>query len=80
MRIETKIEFYSNYMKFYESHYEDYIASVEKSNMHPELISIYNKISNNRLNLENLIFYGPTGTGKYSQVLYLLKNLLKKYC
>jgi len=61
-------------MKFYESHYEDYIASVEKSNMHPELTKIYNKIPNNISQLENLIFYGAPGIGKYSQVLYLLKK------
>jgi len=61
-------------MKFYETHYEDYINSVEKFNLHPELGKIYNKFSNNIFELNNLLFYGPTGAGKYSQVLYLLKN------
>jgi hypothetical protein len=35
---------------------------------------IYSKFPKKISQLENLIFYGPTGVGKYSQVLYLLKN------
>ena len=61
-------------MKFYESHYEEYINSVEKYNMHPELIETYAKFPKRISQLENLIIYGPPGVGKYSQVLYLLKK------
>jgi Cdc6-like AAA superfamily ATPase len=61
-------------MKYYETHYEDYINSVEKYNLHPELSRIHNKFPKKISQLENLIVYGPTGTGKYSQVLYLLKK------
>lgn len=56
-------------MKFYETHFEDYCKAVEKYNIHPE-IQIPNKIEP-----RNWIVYGPTGVGKYSQVL----NLLKQY-
>ena len=61
-------------MKFYETHYEDYYHSVEKSNFHPELNAIYTRFPKSFSDLENLIFYGPSGSGKYSQMLYLLKR------
>jgi hypothetical protein len=61
-------------MKFYESHYDEYIKSVEKYNIHDELNSIYNKFPNKITDFENLIIYGSPGIGKYSQILYLLKK------
>jgi DNA polymerase III delta prime subunit len=62
-------------MKYYETHFEEYISSVEKNNLHPELYEVFDKFPKNIEDLENLIIYGPPGTGKYSQVL----NILKKY-
>jgi hypothetical protein len=61
-------------MKFYETHFEDYISSVEKYNLHPEISRHYNRFPKKIGDLENIIFYGPTGIGKYSQVLSLLKQ------
>jgi len=80
MRIKIINEFsllYTGYliMKFYETTYEEYINSVEKYNLHPEITSISNSFPKNIQNLENLIIYGPSGVGKYSQVL----NIIKKY-
>jgi hypothetical protein len=61
-------------MKYYESHYEEYISSIEKYNLHPELLPIYDLLPKKINHLENLIIYGPPGVGKYSQILYLLKR------
>ena len=61
-------------MKYYESHYEEYISSMEKYNLHPELLPIYDLLPKRISHLENLIVYGPPGAGKYSQILYLLKQ------
>jgi len=61
-------------MKYYETHYEDYILSVEKYNMHPEMNKTFNKFPSKLSQLKNLIFFGPTGIGKYSQVLKMLKR------
>ena len=61
-------------MKYYETHYEEYISSVERLNLHPELTEIFDSFPKNINSLENLIIYGPSGVGKYSQVLYLLKK------
>ena len=61
-------------MKFYETHYDDYYQSVEKANIHPELVPLYDKFPKTLESFENLIIYGPPGCGKYSQMLYLLKR------
>jgi len=57
-------------MKFYETHFEDYLKALNGYNIHPELN--YNIQSINDFN--NLIVYGSPGIGKYSQVLQLLKR------
>jgi len=61
-------------MKFYESHFEEYILENKKVNMHPKLDKIYNKLPSNINNLKNIIFYGPNGVGKYTQVLKYIKK------
>ena len=62
-------------MKFYETHFEDYIISCKKTNLHPKLHKVLDKVSNNISQISNLIFYGPSGVGKYTQLL----NFIKKY-
>mgnify|MGYP000436049511 CR=1 FL=1 len=62
-------------MKFYESHYEDYTESVKLYNLHPELQIVQDKLPGKISEFGNMIIYGPTGVGKYSQAL----NILKKY-
>ena len=61
-------------MKYYETHFEEYISSVENYNIHPELKKKYDLLPDKISKLENMIIYGPSGIGKYSQVLYLLKK------
>jgi len=58
-------------MKYYETHYDEYVNAVKTYNLHPELqFMVPKKLSD----LCNMIFYGPCGVGKYSQVLHLLSN------
>ena len=61
-------------MKFYETHFEEYINAVQKQNLHPKLLKIYNKFPNTINELKNVIFYGPSGIGKYSQILLCIKK------
>jgi hypothetical protein len=61
-------------MKYYETHFEEYISSVDNYNIHPELKTKYDLLPDKISKLENMIIYGPSGIGKYSQVLYLLKK------
>lgn len=61
-------------MKFYESHYEEYIESMNKYNLHPELSDTFNSLPKNCSDMSNLILYGPSGAGKYTQSLAILKR------
>ena len=58
-------------MKFYESHFEDYL---QNTNLHPKLKNIYDRFPTDINNLKNLIFYGPSGIGKYTQMLCAIKK------
>ncbi len=61
-------------MKYYETTFEDYINATKQKNIHIELTEIYNSISNKVDCNKNIIFYGPSGVGKYSQILLLLQK------
>ena len=61
-------------MKYYETTYEEYIESVKKYNLHPELGPFMENLPSRISNMGNMIVYGPSGVGKYSQVLWLLKK------
>jgi hypothetical protein len=56
-------------MKFQETHFEDYIHAFSNGNLHPKMEKIYKKFPKKMKDLKNLIFYGPSGVGKYSQML-----------
>uniref|UniRef100_A0A6C0D9J5 Uncharacterized protein n=1 Tax=viral metagenome TaxID=1070528 RepID=A0A6C0D9J5_9ZZZZ len=61
-------------MKFQETHYEDYLISNQKNDLHPKLNKIFDKFPNKIKKLRNLIFFGPSGVGKYTQVLKVIKK------
>ena len=61
-------------MKFFESHFEEYINEVSKFNLHTKLEKCYKRFPNTLEKFGNLMFYGPSGVGKYSQMLYLIKK------
>jgi len=61
-------------MKFYETHFEEYITENNKINLHPKLDKIYKKFPKLLSEFKNLIFYGPNGTGKYTQMLTSIKK------
>jgi hypothetical protein len=60
-------------MKFHETTFEEYISAVTKFNLHPELAQLADKLPSKLSSFGNLIVYGPSGIGKYSQVLKLLR-------
>lgn len=61
-------------MKYYETTYEEYIESVKKYNLHPELSPFIDNLPKRLSDLGNMIVYGPPGVGKYSQVLWMLQR------
>ena len=53
-----------------DTHFESYVEAARTTPLHPKLKTIYaTAFPSSITNLRNLIFYGPSGTGKYSQVL-----------
>jgi hypothetical protein len=56
-------------MKFHETNFEEYLMANSKSSLHPKLEKIYNFFPKKIEDLQNLIFYGPSGAGKYTQML-----------
>lgn len=61
-------------MKISDNHFESYINKYEKCSLHPKLQEVYNLFPESLNDLNNLIFYGPSGTGKYTQMLACIKK------
>jgi hypothetical protein len=59
-------------MKFLETHFEEYINV--KENLHPKMDKVFAKFPKKFTALKNIIFYGPSGTGKYTQMLKSIKQ------
>jgi DNA polymerase III delta prime subunit len=57
-------------MKFYETQYDEYIASLKKYNIRSS--------DSFPATFENQIIYGPSGVGKYSQALHILNEYHKE--
>ena len=61
-------------MKYLASKFEEYINNCNKHNMHKNMRKLYDDMSDNIATQNNLIFYGPSGVGKYTQVLEYIKK------
>jgi hypothetical protein len=61
-------------MKFYETHFEDYISENQRENLHTKIDKLFLKFPKETNKLHNLIFYGPSGVGKYTQMLKSIKK------
>ena len=61
-------------MKFYDTHYEEYLESAKKNNYHPKFASVISNLPKDCKNLRNIILYGPTGIGKYTQSLIISRE------
>jgi hypothetical protein len=61
-------------MKFHETHFEEYVVSNQKEDLHPKMNKIYQKFPSKITGLKNMIFYGPQGVGKYTQMLKSIKK------
>jgi hypothetical protein len=61
-------------MKFLETHFEEYINVSQTKNLHTKLEKIFQKFPNKIQDFKNVIFYGPSGAGKYTQMLKSIKK------
>jgi hypothetical protein len=61
-------------MKYYESSFEEYINSSKHNNVHNELEPIIDSFPTSLDKFQNLILYGPSGSGKYTQALKIIEK------
>jgi hypothetical protein len=61
-------------MKYYETTCSEYIAAAKRVDMHPELTRIISKMPASLNHFGNIIFYGPSGVGKYTQFLRFIER------
>jgi hypothetical protein len=61
-------------MKFFESHYDEYVREVERLSLQPNVKKIISSFPTDITELPNIIFYGPSGIGKYSHALYMISK------
>lgn len=61
-------------MKYYESTYLEYINSKKRCDIHPELDSFMHSLSPDIRKFKNIILYGPSGSGKYTQALSIIEK------
>ena len=61
-------------MKNYDTQFEDYLHKLNAVNLHPKLKAIYDRFPSKIQALQNIIFYGPPGVGKYSQMLSAIQK------
>jgi hypothetical protein len=61
-------------MKFHETNFDEYLLSNSKINLHPKLEKVYKNLPEKIEQLGNLIFYGPSGAGKYTQALTVINR------
>ena len=57
-------------MKFLNTHFDDYVSVLKDNNLHENIKILQNNIED----LNNLIFYGSSGSGKYTQCLNVIQN------
>ena len=61
-------------MKFHETNFDEYIKKCDAINLHAHPNKYYEKFPKDMSNLRNIIFYGPPGCGKYTQMLWAIKR------
>lgn len=61
-------------MKFFDTHFDEYIENNSRISLHPKLNDLYKTLPKTISELKNMIFYGPSGVGKYTQMLSAIKR------
>ena len=60
-------------MKYYESTCNEYIQAAKHFDLHPELAKMAKSMPSSLSRLGNMVFYGPSGVGKYTQFLRFIE-------
>jgi len=74
MRIHTIHFIHSFLMKFFETHFNEYVKKVEEYSLHPIMKKVLATFPPDIQSLPSMIIYGPSGVGKYSHALYMISR------
>ena len=66
-------------MKFFETHFNEYIKKVEEYSLHPIIKKTITTFPCDIQSLPSMIMYGPCGVGKYSHALYMISRYSPSY-
>jgi hypothetical protein len=61
-------------MKFFESHFTEYVNKVNEYSLHPVIKKTFGTFPADIHSLPNIIMHGPSGVGKYSHALYFISR------
>lgn len=61
-------------MKFFETHFNEYVKKVEEYSLHPIIKKTITTFPVDIQSLPSMIMYGPCGVGKYSHALYMISR------
>ena len=61
-------------MKFFETHFNEYVKKVDEYSLHPIIKKTITTFPHDIQTLPSMIMYGPSGVGKYSQMLHSIKK------
>ena len=64
-------------MKLLETNFNEYVQTAHSVPLHTKLQNTYNSFPDDINELKNIIFYGPSGVGKYSQMLLSIMKYSK---
>lgn len=61
-------------MKFFETHFTDYVSRIQAYSLHPVIKKSFSSFPTDIQCLPNIIMHGPSGVGKYSHALYFISR------
>ena len=61
-------------LKYYDTHFDDYLCTSDNNNFHPKIDSLIENLSPELDNMHNMIVYGKSGVGKYTQALKIIRK------
>jgi len=60
--------------KKFDTHFHEYTDHCDEVSLHPKMEDFYKTLPPSLNQLKNMMFYGPSGVGKYTQVLQCIKR------
>ena len=61
-------------MRFFETHFCEYVKKVEEYSLHPVIKKVFTTFPPHIQSLPSMLMYGPSGVGKYSHALYMISH------